>query len=254
MKRPTDYQPCFAHVPDDWQGRWTLLRRFVRRWYGVSLRPVGARSTLVEIEKHRIACRLPPSLCQWIAFAEELTAKDVFGRILRDIYDVSKLEAHAAILFLRQAEDDVYWAVKADDLDRDDPPVNTYCLDYETNQFVPGGLVAPSLTSFILRRMAHLLHGLGGGFRVNFKLSDAFLDEMRRSFVVASEYDNLRLFESQDILAMIEPAQFGPEDHNLLVEVWSPIPMVKIPKCVRAHAKNGGAFHGVFARYSSRRR
>jgi hypothetical protein len=55
---------------------------------------------------------------------------------------------------------------------------------------------------------------------------------MRRAFSVAVRFGHLQLFESENIVAMIMPPQFGIEEHHLLVEVYRPMPMEQIPVCV----------------------
>ena len=246
MKQQRDYQPCFATVPDTWQGRWTLLREFVRRWHGLSLGPVGAGSMLVDTEESKLGLQLPPSFREWIAFAEELSAQNAF-EILRDCYEVTRLESHSAISLMLQGERDLYWAVKEEDFKSEDPPVNTYYLEYEEKGFVHYGLDSPFITSFVLGHMAHFLHGNGGGFLVSLKLSEGFLEEMYQAFPVATRFGHLQVFEKENIIAIIMPPQFGDQEHYLLVEVWRPIPMEQIPNCVLEYTKNGGAFHGSFA-------
>jgi hypothetical protein len=246
MTQHSDYHPCFAAVPDTWDGRWALLREFVRRWHGFTLGPVGRRSPLVEQEESRLGLRLPPSFREYVSFSEELIAQNAFG-ILRDCYEVTRLEAHSAISLLLQGEGDVYWAVTLEDFNKEDPPVNTYYLDYDNDEFVYGGLDSPFITSSLLSHMAHYLYGKGGGFLVGLNPTETFLTEMRRAFPVTTRFGNLQLFEAENIFAMIMPPEFGVEEHHLLVEVYRPMPMDQIPNCVLAHTKNGGAFHGAFA-------
>jgi hypothetical protein len=161
MTEQHNYQPCFAGVPDTWDGRWTVLREFVRRWHGFSLGPIGRRSPFVEQEESKLGCKLPPAFREFISFSEELIAQNAFG-ILRDCYEVTRLEAHSAISFLLQGEGDHYWAVKLEDFNKEDPPVNTYYLEYEKNEFVHAGMVSPSITSSLLGHMGHYLHAKKG--------------------------------------------------------------------------------------------
>ncbi len=244
MSQQRDYQPCFAHVPDSWQGRWALLREFVRRWYGFSLGPVGAHSNLVDREEGKLGLQLPPSFREWISFAEELYAQNAF-RILRDDYKVTRLEGHSAISLIMQGEGDVYWAVKEEDFQSEDPPVHTYFVDFEKNEIEHDGLDSSCITTFVLKHLAVYLEGKGGGFGAEVKVTEAFLAEMRRVFPVAVSFDHLQVFEMENIFAMIEPSRFGC-GHRLSVEVWRPIPMDRIPACVLACTKNGGWFRGAF--------
>jgi hypothetical protein len=229
----TDYHPCFAAIPDSWEGRWAVLREFVRRWHGLTLDPVGRRSPLVAQEESKLGVQLPPSFREYVSFSEELIAQNAFG-ILRDCYEVTRLQAHSAISLLLQGEGDVYWAVKLEDFSKQDPPVNTYYLEYEKNEFVHRGLDSPSITSSLLSHMAYFLHGKGGGFLVRLNPTEAFLAEMRRAFPVTARFGNLQLFEAENIIAMIMPPNYGVEEHRLLVGVYRPIPKEQIPDCILA--------------------
>src|SRR5690242_6793161 len=43
MRYGTDSEPIFRDVPDDWKGRWRLLREFTDRWHKLPLGDVGGR-------------------------------------------------------------------------------------------------------------------------------------------------------------------------------------------------------------------
>lgn len=245
MTQQRDYLPCFAAVPDTWDGRWAVLREFVRRWHGFPLGPVGRHSSLVEQEQSKLGLALPPSFREYVSFSEELTAQNTFG-ILRDCYEVSRLEAHSAVSLLLQGEGDVYWAVKLEDFNEDDPPVNNYYLDYDKSEFVHLSLDSPLITSWLLGHLAHFLCGKGGGFFVALKPTETFLADIRRAFPVTARFGDLQVFESENIFAMIAPPGFGDAEYHLLVEVYRPMPMKRIPDCVLAHTRNGGYFHGAF--------
>lgn len=47
---------------------------------------------------------------------------------------------------------------------------------------------------------------------------------------------------------MTEQKNYEPYRYNMLVEVFRLIAIAQIPECVLAHTKNGGAFHGMFAK------
>ena len=163
MAEQKNYEPCFTDVPDDWHGRWTLLREFIRRWYGIPVGNVGEPSALVAEEEAKLGQSLPPSFREWISLCEQLLARDAFD-ILRDCYEVVRLKDHAAISLLIQGEADVYWAVKEENLNLDDPPVDWYPIDYEAegDPFIHAGELAPHITSFVLGQLAYYLQGNGG--------------------------------------------------------------------------------------------
>ena len=247
MNPSDNYKPCFALIPDDWKGRWELLREFVRRWHRIPLGPVGITSPVVEQEETRLGVTLSPSLREWISFAQELIARQSFD-ILRDCYEVTRLEDHAAISLMLQGEADVYWAVNEMDLSQDDPPVTVYTLDYdaqEADRFVPDGNTFPHITGFLLEHLAYYLHGKGGGALVEVFADEAFLTEMRQAFPIYARFDHLHVFEAENIFALVFPASDAPQEGTLLVEVWKPIPRYHIPACIFANLNRGGAFHGM---------
>jgi|GEM_PF-3510960 len=249
MTTNRSYQPCFATVPDSWLGRWGLLREFTRRWHGLSLRPPGRYSSRVEREQSKLGIVLPPSFQEWLAFADELLAQDAF-EILRDCYEITRIEEQGATSLLLQGEGDVYWAIRDENLTDSDPPVDTYCLDYESgdeDRFSLCGTEWPHITTFIFGHMAHFLDGKGGGCFVRVEATDDFLNEMHKAFPVNSCFDTIHIFEKQDLIVLILPTEYDPEKYHMLVEVFRPIPMSDIPNCVLVRTNNGGAFHGMFA-------
>lgn len=256
MKLPQNYMPCFTSVPDDWRGRWSLLREFTRRWHGIPVGDAGEPSALADEEEAKLGVTLPPSFREWLGYCEELMAisrgeDDTAFEILRDAYEVVRLEVeeHRAISLLIQGEADYYWAVKEEHLTQDDPPVDGYPLDYERpfseSHFRHDGEVAPHITSFVLERLAYFLHGNGGGALVTVKLNDKFLAQMRAAFPVAVRFDHLYLFEKENIFALLIPHQHHPTEYLLSVDIWQPVPRNQVPDCIWENLRRGGAFHGM---------
>lgn len=249
MNRPNHYEPCFASVPEGAIGRWELLRKFIHRWHGVSLSPTGTSASLVEREQAKLVVTLPQSFREYIAFADQLIAQDAFG-ILRDAYAVTRLEEHKATSLMLQCEGDVYWGVTDANLVNDDPAVEMYHLDFEsdaTERFVHGGTESPSITSFVFGHMAHYLNGAGGGCLVGVKVTDKFQSEMHAAFSAGSLLGDIQIFEKQDLIVLLVPDAYEPGEHHMFVEVFRPMPLSAIPECVLEHTNNGGAFHGMFA-------
>lgn len=244
-----DYEPCFHNIPDTWSGRWQLVREFTRRWHGVTLSEVGQHTSVVQSKESELGIKLPPSFREWVAFSTELIAQGSFG-ILRDCYEVTRLEEHRATSLLLQGEGDVYWAVKDENLGEPDPPIDMYFLDYESetsDRFVHCATEYPHLTSFVLGHMSYFLHGKGGGCLVRVNPSDEFLAEMHAAFPVQSKFDDLLIFEKLNLIVMLFPTGSKTDECHMLVELFRPIPMREIPDCIIAHTTNGGAFHGMLA-------
>jgi hypothetical protein len=248
LSKPQDYEPCFATVPDTWHGRWDLIREFARRWYGVSLGAVGAPSRLAQQAQLVLPQPLPPSFGEYCSFAEELKAQNAFG-ILRDDFEINRVPGNDATSLLLQGEGDVYWAVKDENLGEADPPVDVFYQDCSSGtgeSFAHVGTCSTSITSFLLGHMAHFLHGAGGGCLVEVAPTAEFITAMRAAFPVGSEFGDLRIFEKQNVFALVLKPIFD-EQHYLLVEVWREILETEIPDCVWAQTKHGGAFHGMLA-------
>src|SRR4051812_36558630 len=74
----TDYEPAFQSVPDDWEGRWRLLREFAERWHGVPMGDVGRHADVIAETEATLGLELPPSFREWIAFASDLMDQDEF--------------------------------------------------------------------------------------------------------------------------------------------------------------------------------
>jgi hypothetical protein len=248
-----DYHPCFASVPDSWQGRWAAVREFTRRWYDLTIRPVGTHSALIDAEESKLGRQLPPSFREWVTFAGDLMAYTACAiekgepvapealYPLRDVYEVIRLERQGAVSLMLQYEGDVYWAVKEEDLGGDDPPVHSYEVsgdehNWEQKDFAYQKLEAPTIPGFVLGHMVWFLRHKAGGFCVPLKPSPEFLSEMRRAFPVATVFGHLQIFEAENLFVAITPPDSAFETHLMHVNVWRRIPRAQIPACVLAYA------------------
>ena len=249
----TDYQPLFSVTPDSWPERWAAIREFTRRWLQIDLPdslPEGGEAGRAEREMEGVAARLrvrfPPSLREWMRFAEALIARGKFD-VFRDNYAVEWDRDHPGFSLMVQVEGDLYWAVRKRNLRLDDPPVDGYGLDYEREDvvFYHEGRVAEHITSFVL---GHLFSYLpwDGPFSVNIGEVDETLGELREAFDVYTRWDHLHIFEKKNMLAVLYPATFGAEKLRLDVKLWKPIPRDEVPGYVLEKARKSGWSHGVF--------
>ena len=229
-----NYYPCFDRAANSWNERWQVLREFIHRWHQIELKLVGARSALVEQEEAKLNLQLPSSLREWIGFSEELLKQNKFSKILRDNYEVVRLKEHRAISLMLQAEGDYYWAVSEDNLSLEDPPVDGYLLDYDTEKFGFFMRESDRLTSFVLEHMSDFLRVTGGTFVVDLDLEsrDRLLDEMQASFTVYARWDSLNIFESENILAIVFPNKLEPEQYILKVLLWRSLSTIQRPECL----------------------
>jgi uncharacterized protein (TIGR02996 family) len=90
MRYGTDYEPVFRDVPDDWRGRWRLLREFVERWYGIPAGDVGGRRRESRQLERRLRVTVSPAVREWVVFRADIGAS--WQRVFRDLYHVRHLE------------------------------------------------------------------------------------------------------------------------------------------------------------------
>lgn len=140
----SNYDPIFRDsVPDDWKGRWRVVREFTERWHGIPMADVGGRVEEVRAAEGRLGVTLPPSVREYVAYAHDVFPQPDYRMVLRDGYMMVRMPDQPALSLLIQGEGDVQWVVRLADLDEPDPPVHTYVWDGEydgpdeTRPFIP---------------------------------------------------------------------------------------------------------------------
>jgi uncharacterized protein (TIGR02996 family) len=250
MRYGTDYEPVLGTVPDDWKGRWRLLREFVERWHGVPMGDVGRHADVIAATEAELGLALPPSFREWIAFASDLMDRKKFDRVLRDCYEVRDLDDLSAVSLMIQGEADYYWAVKKEHLTLPDPPVHGYSLDYEgdADRFIEQGPFAPHVTSFVFRHMLSYCHGKGGGFGARVDADyGPLIRRLTEAFPVQSRFEGLRVFEAENVLVSFGPSPYAEDDQpELQVKVWKPEAGLHAPAFLRDIVSGGGWFHSIF--------
>src|SRR5262245_52392024 len=58
-------------IPEDWRGRWRLIREFAERWHGIPLGDIGGRAAEIQAEEARTGFAFPPSLREYVAYAHD---------------------------------------------------------------------------------------------------------------------------------------------------------------------------------------
>ena len=115
-------QPVFAHGwPDDWRGRWRLIRLFAENWYGVSLPDVGGRRDGVRGIELDLEHDLPESLREWAAFEADMADESERWDRLR--FEASPADGAVRLVRSNSPDDDVCRAVRVADFTADDPPL-----------------------------------------------------------------------------------------------------------------------------------
>jgi len=67
------YTPVFQSIPDDWRGRWRLIRQFAQRVYCVKMPDIGRVPALAQkLDSQLDGTRLSPSVIEWMAFTGDL--------------------------------------------------------------------------------------------------------------------------------------------------------------------------------------
>lgn len=222
------YEPCFDSIPDDAPGRWTLLREFVSSWHNLNLPLLRDTERAASDFEYRLNRPLPESLREWIAFSQDLTAIDSFTHVMRDEFDISRLNRFSATTLMIQGEGDRYWAIRDQHFEDLDPPVDYYRRDMNTNEWCYGDVESASLTSFALSHMAYFL---GTGYVRTRNVDDALIAEMASAFPVVTDFDGLLVFEMTDLIAFVRRRQ--KDWYTLIVARKECLPVSELPECIR---------------------
>jgi uncharacterized protein (TIGR02996 family) len=229
MRYGTDYEPTFRDVPPGWRQRWRLLREFTERWHGIPMADVGRHAQEVRRVEQALNLALPPSVGEWVAFHYDLEAEGKFEQVVRDCYEVKRLEDLSAVSLLAQGEADYYWAVREEDLHAEDPAVTGYGLGYEGGArpaFAYDAPFVPRLTSFVLEHLSACHGGGGGGFLVEVMQRADMLRQLSEAFPVRSEFDDLRIFERRNVFVLLSKGY-------LHCDFWKPLRGEEVPAFLR---------------------
>ena len=183
------YTPVFQHIPEDWRGRWRLIRTLVARVYNANMPDIGRAPRLPKELKSQLDGKpLPPSVIEWIAFGQDLAkcfeeAGDSIWPYSYQVTDFPEFES----ISLNQYYNCMRWGVAYRDFDQDDPPVSAYAFVQRQNGFVPrksyGRAPVTQLALHCVLRHTPWLHGWKDYPYRNSELTDAngFIEELRRT-------------------------------------------------------------------------
>ena len=262
MRIGTDCEPVFRHkFPEDWRGRWRLIREFVERWYRIPLGDVGGRADEIREAEAKLRRTLPPSFREWVAFAHDVRKSHAGIRVvLRDIFDIRHLPDLAPLSVMLPTEGDFFWAIRHADFEIPDPPIHGFSLDAESARIVasPVEPIAGSLTQFALRHAMGYSRGGGGGFGTIVEDSAGLIRDLEAAFPIRCRLGegnlarpgDAELYEAPNILVRRRPVRGtqGRKDpaSHLDVEVARPLPRESIPALLWAYSHRGGIAHGMF--------
>jgi uncharacterized protein (TIGR02996 family) len=259
MRYGTECEPVFRHgIPDGWRERWRLIREFTERWYRKPMPDVGSRSELRKFSQ-AVDPMLSPSVCEWIAYAWDLTPSGRPTVVHRDQYTMESLPGVPAHSLLMEAEGEYHWAVQFGDLHLPDPPVRRYDLDYERENeatFIPSedDPVTWSVTEFVLNYAMDCLGGDGdvGGFEKEVSSPpDPLIQNLTASFPVRARCGGTDIFEADNFLVRLHR---GPNRVTLQVELFKPMPPEAVPAFLWDYTIGVGSAYGMFAQSAFRDR
>jgi uncharacterized protein (TIGR02996 family) len=243
MRYGVDYEPVFREVPDDWRGRWRLIREFVERWYGVPLADAGTRRREGGRLEKRLGRAVPPALHEWVAFHADVKAS--WDRVFRDDYALRHLDD--AVTLMLQDEGDVYWAVRHQHLDADDPPVEAYHLVVPQRsriRFDYRDRSADSLTAFVFHHINfRLTQGVSNGYlNVCLGSQGEVLELVKTAFPIGSQFGEKHFFEASNLLAWVDR-------HVLLVKAPRLLDREDLPVCLQEHVPEGRRVREMVVRW-----
>ena len=221
------YQPCFALIPDSVTERWTLLREFVSRWHNLNLPLIRDPERTARDIEYSLGQPLPNSIREWIAFSTDLIDINSFEHVMRDIFEISRLNRFSCTTLMIQGEGDVYWTVADKNARLDDPPVDCLHRDIDTNEWTEGWNDSRSLTSFVLGHMAYFL---GVGFVRTRDIDESVVSAMKEEFPIAVDLDGLHIFEMTDMIAFVRKRS---DYSNLIVARKELLPESEMPAIIQ---------------------
>ena len=151
-------RPLFGHgVPDDWKGRWRLIRAAVEHRHGIPMGDVGGRAAEVRAAEDRLGLTLPPSVREWVAFAHDIEQEGTEGRawaerprVIPEPYRLDfAMNGSAVSLAYDSHVEDCGWVVLLEDLGQPDPPVYNLPL-FGFDSLSHGKPILSRVTDFVL--------------------------------------------------------------------------------------------------------
>jgi hypothetical protein len=196
----------FQSIPEDWQGRWRLLRRYAERLYGITLSDIGRIPPHARRLESKLDQRLPPTVIEWMAFTQDLLkASERAASDLAHYKLQAKEMAEQQATALNQAYEGRRWGVAYRDLGQDDPPVRSYTFVQRRNEYV----VRPShgrvpVTEFALHTLVH--DGWSNFARIGSGLEDVdeFLATLPKSVAISEPFGSLRFIEGEKWIAVVQ--------------------------------------------------
>jgi hypothetical protein len=254
-----DYDPIFRDgVPDDWKGRWRVVREFTERWHGIPMADIGGRLAEVRAAEEQLGVTLPPSVREYVAYAHDVFPQPDYRIVHRDGYVMERMPDHPAVSLMIQGEGDMHWAVLLADLGQSDPLVHTYIWDHvykgpdETRPFVPYPNESRMPVSEWMLGYAEGYKDTGGEFAV--AVWD--VDQVRRQLDAEFRIRRPPLYGARvgryehprGILATLsaDPWSESGKSHTLSLCVRKGVPWQAVPEFLWEHARRRHMCSGMF--------
>lgn len=249
----SDYDPIFRDgLPDDWRGRWRVVREFTERWCGVPMPDVGGRPEDVRAEEERLGVALPPSVREFVAFAFDVSPSPG-SRVLSGGYRMEWVTSQPAIALMVDLGENFQWAVRFTDLGAPDPPVHTYSRGHGLEQvfgFVPHSNDRPvPVSEWVLDRVA-AFDSVGSGFATMVWGSDRLRQQLETAFPIhrpAPPGTDLGRYEHPAGL-LAETSYRRPDGPHVAfwVRARTGVPWQAVPEFLWEYARRGYARSGTF--------
>jgi hypothetical protein len=250
MRYGTDYEPVFREIPDDWRGRWRLLREFIDRWHGIPTGDIGGRQREIRRVEKRLGHSVSPAIPEWVAFHADI--EDSWEQVFRDRYDVRSLDNGAAVSLLLQWERDLYYAVRTENLDSGDPPVEEYALGSHAmgRRFENRRRSADHLSSFVFYHIDFkLIQGVSSDWcqYADLESQQDVLELANAAFPVASYpigscFNAILFFETTNLLGWLDR-------RLLLLKAPRWLSRQELPICLREYLPEGKSFREMVVRW-----
>jgi uncharacterized protein (TIGR02996 family) len=247
----TDCQPTFRHgVPDDWKGRWRLIREFYERWHRRPLGDVGGRADEIREVEARLGRTLPPSVREWVAFAHDVGKKDRVHAVLRELFEMQDFPGLPATSLVLQSEGDYWWAVRHADFSLPDPPVYGVHWDRENrdeNTFLcdRDNPAAPTVASYFLGYVMGYTRGQGGALSTTVSEPAELVRGLKSVFPVQCCFEDLEIYEDDNLIVRL--STYRESGKHVVAQAAKAMAPEEVPAFLREIRSESGFFSGVFS-------
>ena len=237
-----NYIPIFKTEVADISEKWNLIRTFIEGWYNFKIPVTDFREQLSYLEKE-LNIELPKAVAEYYTLANQLAEivytypngnikSDRFLGIFRDCFEISFLEQHNAYTLMKQAEGDIYWAVKKEDIFKEDATVYCYLLDYDddsNNKFDLFGMSHQSVTAFALNHIFSYLSNCSS-FGMPVENMEALRIILEKNLENHVYFDGLEFYEDNNIIAYFAEDMFEENSYTFCFYLRENREVATVPK------------------------